>query len=643
MRMRFFDFEVTPNWWLCVFGDYPERVKPKDKIPESVKEAFVKVNSDMPDARDRLLKMLRENDFVQSGYNIKRYDLIIANAIYQGFTPQQVYIISSMIINPACTYSSKEHIRLAPFANKKLSGVVYQDLLDDGEGSLKEKEAVLGLDIHESTVPFDKEDLTDEEKYDMEKYCRHDVYSAMVFFHRVVRPYTDAKLALGRRFNIPEPTCRTCTNARLVAIALSAVRTHLLDNEKIEIELPDKIKQYCYDNLPSKVLEHIRTSTEGLTVTLFDNEVSFGNGGIHSVLAPNLYVESDDEWVLMNVDATSYYPSIMIQLNCLSRAVRDPGPQTFVEVFNERVRIKHLPAPTQKDKDDQKAYKLILNTTFGASGNKYLDLYDPHHCTKVCRVGQIFLGALACKLYKTVPNLKIIQTNTDGILIYFRRKDIDKVRACTSEWTRISGINMEEDEAVKIWQRDVNNYLMVTVGKDGPEVKRKGGWLIDSYEKPGYVMVGALSAFVSAKAVTEYLLYGKDIVKSIVQNHNVEDFVMTCKKGPSYSGVIQKFADGTVIPLFKCNRVIATTDVNSGMIYKLKKYKDRVSETKMPNIPEHCKLMNNALDSYNFSDIKNELDYMFYIDRAADLLDMQWVQVKGTSMQITNKFNYFDN
>ena len=637
MRMRFFDFEVTPNWWLCVFGDYPENITDKDKIPEGIKKTFVAIDSDMPDARARFLELIREQGFVQSGYNIKRYDLIIGNAVYQGFTPQQIYIISNMIIDPSTSFSSKEHIRLCPFTKKKLQAVTYQDLMDDGEGSLKEKEAVLGLDIHESNVPFDKEDLTPEDKADLIYYCRHDVYAAMVFFHRIVRPYTEAKLALGRRFDIPEAVCRSSTNAKLVSIALNAIRTHLLDREKIELELPPKIRQYCYDNLPSKVLEHIRTSTEGLTVTLFENEVNFGNGGIHSVLTPNLYIESDDEWVLMNVDATSYYPSIMIQLDCLSRAVR--SPELFTEIFDERVRIKHLPNPTKKDQDDQKAYKLILNTTFGASGNKYLDLYDPHHCTKVCRVGQIFLGALACKLHRTVPNLKVIQTNTDGILIYCRRKDLDKVRECTAEWTRYSGIKMEEDEAAKIWQRDVNNYLMVTT--DG-KVKRKGGWLIDSYEKPGYVMVGALSAFVSAKAVTEYLLNGTDIVQSIVANKNVEDFVMTCKKGPNYSGVIQKFADGTTIHLFKCNRVIATTDENAGMIYKLKKYKGRISETKMPNIPEHCKLMNESLDSYDFNDIRKELDYMFYINRAADLLDMQWKQLKGTSLEITHQFDYFD-
>ena len=52
--MRFFDFEVTPNWWLCVFGDMPD--DPKD-IKEEIKDRLIAIDSDMPDARDRLVKM----------------------------------------------------------------------------------------------------------------------------------------------------------------------------------------------------------------------------------------------------------------------------------------------------------------------------------------------------------------------------------------------------------------------------------------------------------------------------------------------------------------------------------------------------------------------------------------------------------
>lgn len=635
MKMRFFDFEVFPHWWCCVFGDMPDNV---EDVNESLKENFVVVRSDEANARDKLLSLFYEKDVCVCGYNIKRYDLAIANAIYQGFTPEQVKIINDIIINPGCAYSSKEHIRMQPFANKKLKSVVYQDLMDDGEGSLKEKEAVLGLNILESSVDFNKEDLTESEIQDVIYYCNQDVYAAMYFFKEIVHPYTMTKLAMGKKFNIPEETCRTSTNARLVAIALQAKRKSFTDVDKVEVELPKKIRDYCYENVPSKILSQLLSSNESLHVHLFDNEVDYGNGGIHSVYDTALYVESDDEYALINVDATSYYPSMLIQFDCLSRCVENP--KIFTDIYDERIAIKHKEHKTKEDQERQLADKLVLNTTFGASGNKYLDLYDPHQCTRTCRLGQIFLTALACKMTRTIPSLKVIQTNTDGILAYVKRSDMYKVEACMKEWTEVSGIGMDRDEVVKIWQRDVNNYLLVKDEGGKLKVKNKGSWLNDDYHKPGYVMVGALTAFVCAKAAQKFLLEGVDPVETIVADRNVMDFVMTCKKGPSYSKVVQRFADGHEEDLFKCNRVIASTDKSLGMVYKIKKYKDRLSYTKMAGIPDNCKLMNYALDSYDFKDIKKELDYSFYLEKTADLLDIPWKQLYHNEIKYIDNFKY---
>lgn len=633
MQMRFFDFEVTPNWWLCVFGDMPENLV----FDESIKDTFVEVNSDMPNARDKLLTLLKEEGFVQTGYNIKHYDLIIANAVYQGFTPQQIKIINDIIINPGCAWSSKEHIRLQSFAKKKLSGLCYQDLMDDNDGTLKEKEAILGLNILESYVDFNKEDLTDEDKADMTYYCKHDVYASMYFCRHAVMGYINNKLVIGRTFGIPERECYMCTNANLVAKALGAVRTHFADTEKVDIELPSSIRDYCYDNLPSSIVDKICNQTEGFEVKLFDNYVSFGNGGIHSVYMNNLYVESNDEWALFNVDAASYYPSILIQFNCLSRAVKNP--QRFKEIFDERIRIKHKPNRTKQDDEAQLAYKLVLNTTFGASGNKYLDLYDPYMCSKCCRVGQVFLAALANKLVKTVNGLKIIQTNTDGILVYCRRKDLPYVQQCEKEWSQISGINMEEDHIDRIWQRDVNNYLLLD---ENGKHKLKGAWLANTSDYPGSPKLKPLLAFASQKAVIDYLVNGTDIVKNIVSNTNIKDFLMTCKKGPTYRGVVQRFADGSEQELYKCNRVYATKDTSLGQIFKYKVYKGEVRYAKIPSIPDYCRLTNEDISTYNFNDIKKDLDYMFYIERAADLLDIDWTVMRSNSIDKSEEFNYFN-
>ena len=634
MKMRFFDFEVTPNWWLCVFGDMPDN--PAD-IKEEIKDGFIAIDSDMPNARDRLMEMLKEDDKVMTGYNIKGYDLVIANGIYQGFNPQQIKIINDIIINPGCAWDTKEHIRLAPFAKKRIRGLCYQDLLDDNDGSLKEKEAILGLDIMESSVDFNKADLTAEDKADLTYYCKHDVYACMYFYNKVMAGYVKNKLAIGRKFGIPERECYMCTNAKLVAKALGANRRSFQDAEKVEIQLPGKIMEYCYENLPSKVIDIIRNDTKSFEIKLFNNTVSFGNGGIHSVYSNNLYVESDDEWTLMNVDAASYYPSMLIQFGCLSRTVHNPA--VFENIFNERITLKHKPNKTQEEEDAQLANKLVLNTTYGASGNKYLDLYDPYMCTRCCRLGQIFLAALANKLTNRVPGLKVIQTNTDGILVYCRRKDIPSVQSYQDEWTKVSGINMEADMVEKIWQRDVNNYLLI---KEGGKVKRKGLWLMDTWEKPGYFLISPLTAYVSQKAVINYLAHGKDIVKSIVENENILDFAMTCKKGPTYRGVIQRFANGTEQQLYKCNRVYASKDTSLGKIYKYKMYKGNISYTQMPSVPDHCRLINEDLNTYDFKELKKDLDYMFYINRCADLLDIPWVQLKGNSVERTNRFDYFN-
>jgi hypothetical protein len=643
MKRRFFDFEVTPNWWLCVFGDMPDDFS---QLKESIKDDFHIVTSDDVNSRDRLLQLLKDEDYVKIGYNIKGYDLVIANAIYQGFTPQQVKVVNDLIIDPSSMWSTKEHMRLSPFAKKKLSSIMYQDLLDDGSGSLKEKEATLGLSILESSVDFNKENLTDEDKADMIFYCKQDVYASMQFYKIVVHPYTETKLNMGKHFNIPVETCYKSTNARLVSIALGAKRQHYADAERIDIVLPDKIRQYCYDNLPLNILERIRTSTEGFTVKLFDNEVSFGNGGVHSTYignynkAPCLYIESDDEYCLVNVDAASYYPSEMIQFNLLSRSVQ--SPQVFKNIFDERIALKHKENPTPEDDAAQRADKLVLNTTFGASGNKWLDLYDPYMCTSVCRVGQIFLSSLACKIYKTINNAKIIQTNTDGILVYLPRKELPVLDKLQDEWSRLSGINMERDDIVKIWQRDVNNYLMILLKKGKETVKNKGGWLNDNYLRPGYVNTASANAFVCAKAVQQYLLYDKDIVQSIYDNRDLHDFTITCTKGPTYRGVVQRMANGQEVQLFKANRVIASKDKSLGQVFKYKMYKGNISYAKMPSIPENCRLVNEDLSTYDFDEIKKDLDYMFYIERCADLLNIEWVELKHTNFHYTNRFNYFD-
>lgn len=654
MKNRFFDFEVFPHWWCCVFGDTDETVK---GIEPDIKDSFNVVTSDDPMCREKLMSYFTDAEYCKLGYNIKFYDLQIANAIYQGFSPEQVYIVSEIIVNDKFTHP--DYQRYEPFAHKRLKGIAYQDLFDDSDGTLKDKETVMGLDIRETTVPFGKEDLTAFDKADILYYCRHDVYAAIKFYEIIVQPYTQTKLALAKMAGIPEKSARACTNAKLVSLVLKAKRIEFADAEKTQITLPSKIQQYVEDNLDPRVYEKLVSQKEGFELNLFDNRTKFGNGGIHSKYqipekfysshkhfvndteAIGLYVESDEEYALVNVDASSYYPSIMIQFNLLSRAVSDP--EIFNNIFRQRIYLKSKHDKTDWEKILVLALKLVLNTTFGASGNKWLELYDPYHCTCVCRVGQAFLGALACKIDRVIPSATIIQTNTDGILVYLKRSDLPLMDDLQAEWSDISGIQMERDEVLKIWQRDVNNYLMVELEDGKEKIKCKGEWLNSEYIKKGYVRVSSLSAYICAKAVKNWLLRGDNIRKTIVECRDVADFCISCTKGSSFHKVVYRAPGRVDEVLTKSNRVIASIDSSLGSVYKLK-YRINKEGVKveqsivMADTPSRSQLMNNDLQEYDFNEVAKTLDYQYYINRAIELIQFKWVVMKGQHLEETYRF-----
>ena len=651
-KEQMFDFEVFPEWWCCVIGEYPQ----DDDIPETIKDNFHVITSDIPDARERLLAIMQRPEHVNMGYNIKYYDNIILNGVANGFTPHQLKILSDLVINPDLQYESIEHMRIAPFARKKYKNFVYQDMMDDNTGSLKEKEACMQLDIRETTVPFDKKDLTQEDKDAIIFYCKHDVWSSMMFYKVILKPFIASKLSVGKVFNIPIDVCYKSTNANLSAIAIGAKRTSFPDANRQDIVIPAELKQYISYSLPSSVVNRLCSSPEKFDVVLFGNDVSYSNGGIHSVPcrpaeikvkskfpAWFLHVKSGDGWSLINVDAGSFYPNLMVAWKGLTRAV--PDPSRFADLIRRRLDLKSVIAPFEDKygthpelapkeeyeeyinaKETSQAYKLILNTTYGASGNKYLDLYDPYMTTYTCRLGQLLLTALANNLYTQIgaDNIHIIQTNTDGVLVYIKDEYIDLMKEIGSEWERICKIPLEYEKEYQIWQRDVNNYVM---GKANGRVKTKGGFFVTDMQQPGYNRVRPLDAYVCREAMIEFIAHGKDMVEHIYNETDVSKFAVTCHKG-SFSGIVREFNDGRPDEvLHKVNRAYASLNKNLGMIYKTKRVKGEMKKYKAPGCPPHCELINDALSNYDINELKKDIDYMWYIEETLTMVETPWYRI----------------
>ena len=60
---------------------------------------------------------------------------------------------------------------------------------------------------------------------------------------------------------------------------------------------------------------------------------------------------------------------------------------------------------------------------------------------------------------------EIIQSNTDGILVKLRRyEDFEMLDDLCWEWEQRTGMRLEFDEFQKVYQKDVNNYIIIPSG-----------------------------------------------------------------------------------------------------------------------------------------------------------------------------------
>ena len=291
----------------------------------------------------------------------------------------------------------------------------------------------------------------------------------------------------------------------------------------------------------------------------------------------------------------------MIQNGYSSRNI--PSFDLFKDVYHRRIEAKK-----SGDKVTANSLKLVLNTTYGATLNRYNDLYDPLQARSVCISGQLYLLELACHLLKDIKGLRVVELNTDGIMVEFDDSQYDAVNAIIQEWQDRTHFGLEEDVIARYYAKDVNNYVEV----DGSgEVKKKGGYVVR-----GIAPVGAFNinnnATIVAKAITEYFVNGTPAEETINASTDVFEFQMIAKAGAKYKEAYH-LVNGVKQPVQKVNRVYATADERYGKVYKVKADDD--SEAKIDSLPEHCIIDNSAVNSPNHTRI-DQIDKTFYINMA---------------------------
>ena len=286
----------------------------------------------------------------------------------------------------------------------------------------------------------------------------------------------------------------------------------------------------------------------------------------------------------------------MTMLGYTSRNI--PNPQIYADMLEKRMVAKK-----SGDTNTANALKLVANTTYGATLNRYNDLYDPLMGRSVCITGQLFLLELANHLRADCHTLKVIQINTDGIMVSFDDSEYPKVLEITKEWEQRTGFELEEDKIKSITQKDTNNYIEVTL--DG-KPKIKGGYLVRGIAPAGAFNINN-NATIVAKAIVDYFTKGTDVEITIGECTDIFQFQLIAKAGAKYREAYH-LVDGQPQAVQKVNRVYATTDERYGKLFKVKAENDATAKIEM--LPEHC-----IIDNDNHLTI-DAVDKTFYIEMA---------------------------
>lgn len=586
-----YDFEVYPSWWCVCFIN----VASGDRKVFTSDDSFIKLLEFINDVK------------IFVGFNNYYYDDVILYAlVHERYLPTKLYEISTMLIqgNVKITFKRK--------ANKLMSLDCMQEL-KLGVG-LKEIEGNLGMNIVECSVPFDKDSLTDVEKQEIIKYCFHDVYATTKVFN-VRMDYFMTKFQIVKEFNLSKLDIKK-TRANLVSLVLKAKRVHGRDSERLNVTFVDNIK---WENIPTEIynfytkmvtdfekgVDFKTLEKQSLRMDVVGVPHKYGLGGLHGAIKG--YINEKTPMVI--ADVNSYYPSIMIVYDFLSRNCENKTD--FKNIYDERFKLKKL--------GDSKEYifKILLNSAYGASKSYYNSLYDPLQANNICINGQLMLTDLITRLKK---HTNLIQSNTDGIL--FDYTNLNDTMDILHKWETNYELGLDIIKVKAIYQRDVNNYIIV---KDNGKVKCKG--IFKNYKGEDFQR-NSLS--IIAIALKKYYIDKIPIEKTVnnlLDNNNLLPFQLIAKRSSKYDVLAYHnlYTDEMVILKHKVYRVFAGINQNIGKLYKMADG----SFDKYANSPNHIYINNNEIDKID----KNLIDKSFYINLCKSYL----IENMNRKVKITNK------
>lgn len=563
--MNFYDYEVTKFDWLVVIINPVERT---ETIIYNDKKKLQEYHE------------AHENE-IWIGYNNRRYDQYIHKGILLGYNPKK--------INDHIIVDKKYGYQFSSLFNK-IKMINFDTMLGTDTG-LKSLEGFMGNDIRETTVPFDIDrKWTTDELNQMIYYCKHDVEQTIeVFISR--KAEFDTAMALVKIFNLPFDYIGK-TGAQRVAKILGG--RGLKFDDEFEFTIVDTLRLSKYKYIADwyrNPVNHDYKKKQKVIIAGVPHTLAWG--GIHGAIK-----QYYGKGIFLMADVTAYYPSLQIEYKFGYRNMGNP--ENFEKIHNENLRYKEL-----GDKVARMPYKIADNAISGQLKDEYSPLYDPRENNAVCVNGQLLLVDLIEKLESVG---KLIQSNTDGVLFKLERIDDFKLfDDIVWEWEQRTGMRMGFDIYTEVYQKDVNNYLLVA--PDG-KTKTKGAYT-KSLSKIDFDLP------IINKALVDYMTKKIPVQQTI---NECDDLIMF-QKIVKLSGKYWRAWHNNKFMSEKCYRVFASKD-NDTYIGKCKQQGATIE--KFANTPDKCFIDNTNI---NGKKVPRNLDKSWYINLAKLRLEQYGVIV----------------
>ncbi len=549
-KLAVFDLEVLPNCFLCCY-----LVVSRGELQVKTIEISERKN----EIRE-ILKLFMSGQNIFVGYNCSNYDTVIINYILKNYHSlleklpidicKELHQMSLTIIDGEMM-SWIRYKYPAYFKQVDLLTMLFSKAL---RVSLKEMQVTMCFhNVQEMECDWHT-DLAVEKIDELINYCHNDVLSTTALL-KLCKEELQLRKDIQAQYNID---CLSKDGvglgAELLKIEYCKIAGEKIENMKPP-DIPDSVlslSKCIASNIKykspilTKALEYIKKSNiqigKGVKSvfsyqTIYDGvQFTYGLGGMHSVNNKETYLE-DEDWIIMDADVDSYYPSMIIEYDFYPKHLGYVFKEVYKSKRDERLIAKKLGKTDPAMMLKSNVFKLLLNSTFGNMGMQYSWLFDPKEFFSITLTGQLAIMMLNERLVDM--GCKIISSNTDGTTVKVPRAKLDEYYKVCKEWSEYTRLGLDYAQYESMYIYAVNDYIAVKKGYSDltPEQKLKEG---KGYIKEkGIFLRGArlgkgLDSLVIAKALVSYFVDGVPVEKTIKESTNIWDFIKFEKTGKQF-------------------------------------------------------------------------------------------------------------